>query len=72
MSGAMEDREIKERPTEKALARRLNDLQDQILEVRAELHALRFAAYGSLLASLVALFLASGQHPLWHESFQNV
>jgi hypothetical protein len=59
------NREINQRPDEKALNRRLDaiykDLQDQILELGAELRRVRLAAYGSLLASLVALSLASGQ-----------
>jgi hypothetical protein len=60
---AMEDRRTEEGFA--ALNRQLNarhkDLQDQILELSAELRKVRLAAYGSLLASLIALFLASGQ-----------
>ena len=48
----------------KALDRRLTaihgDLQDQILELRAELRKLQLMVYVSLLASLFAFFLVSG------------
>jgi hypothetical protein len=63
---AMEDRNIEgEGLAEKASNRRLNaihkDLQDQVLELRAELRSFRLTVYGSLLAGLVALLAADGQ-----------
>jgi hypothetical protein len=62
---AMEDRESSEGPVERVSDRRLSaiqkDLQNQILELRAEMRSFRLTVYCALLAFLVAVLAADGQ-----------
>ena len=61
----MEDRESSEGPVERVPDGRLSavqkDLQNQILELRAELRSFRLTVYCALLAFLVAVLAADGQ-----------
>src|SRR5262245_17103835 len=65
VSGAMEDRENSEGPVERVSDRRLNaiqkDLQNQIVELRAELRSFRLTVYCALLVFVVAVLAADGQ-----------
>jgi hypothetical protein len=57
----MEDRESSEGQVERVSDRQQPSLQNQILELRAELRGFRLTVYCALLAFLVAVLAADGQ-----------